>query len=141
MPSNKEVKGNTLKVYLYLIKHSPSDLRDIQHGAGLSSPSLASYHLGKLADAGYVSQNEYGQYLAKNDASEKILEGYSKLGSTVVPQLFFFSLFFTIIVAFFSTEFLYTRQEAYILFLLATCIAMVIVFWYQTAKLWRRLSP
>ncbi len=138
MPFNQEIKGNTLKVYIYLIKNGPSDLRDIQRGLGLSSPSLASYHLGKLSEAGYASQNEQGQYFAQKEASYKILEGYSKVGSTVVPQLFFFALFFTIIGTFFSIQALFT--EGFTLFLAITCVAMIIVFWYQTAKLWRRLT-
>ncbi len=138
MPANQEVKGNTLKVYLYLLKHGPSDLRDIQRGVGLSSASLASYHLGRLVEAGLAGQDEYGKYFAVKDSSEKVLEGYAKVGPAVVPQLFFFSLLFTILTGFFSFAVLF--MQGYAPFLVAVSIGMVVVFWAETIRLWRKLA-
>jgi len=138
MSNNQEIRGNTLKVYLYLLKHGPSELREVQRGLGLSSASLASYHLGKLAEANYVHQDEQGKYFAVKDASAKVLEGYSKVGPAIVPQLFFFSLLFTILSAFFSFEVLY--GSGYTLYLVIVSFAMVFVFWYETLILWRRLT-
>jgi hypothetical protein len=138
MSSNIEVRGNTLKIYLYLLKHGPSELRDIQRGVNLSSASLASYHLGKLSEAGFVKQDDYGRYLAIKEGSDKILEGYSRVGPAVVPQLFFFALLFTIIVAFFSWAALFVSE--FTPYLVAVCFGMLVVFWYETAKLWRKLA-
>jgi hypothetical protein len=138
MPINQEVKGNALKIYLYLLRNGPSQLRDIQRGANLSSASLASYHLGKLIEGGYVKQDEYGQYCTKKDTSEKVLEGYLRVGTAVVPQLFFFSLLFTILVAFFSFAALFWHD--YTIYLVVICIGLITVLWYETAKLWRRLT-
>jgi hypothetical protein len=137
MSGSQEVRGNTLKVYLYLLRHGPSELRDVQHGVGLSSASLASYHLGKLSEAGFVTQDEHGKYSAVKEASDKVLEGYSKMGPAIVPQLFFFALLFTILAAFFSFEALYA--SGFTVYLVAVCAAMVLVFWYETVRLWRRL--
>jgi len=138
MSVSQEVRGNTLKVYLYLLRHGSSELRDVQRGVGLSSASLASYHLGKLLEAGFVVQDEHGRYQAVKEASDKVLEGYSKMGPAVVPQLFFFALLFTVLVAFFSFEALYAT--GFTVFLVAACVAMVLVFWYETVRLWRRLA-
>ena len=138
MSIGREIKGNTLKVYLYLLRHGPSELRDIQRGVGLSSPSLASYHLGKLSESGFVTQNEYGVYSAVKESSDKVLEGYARIGSAVVPQFFFFALLFTILIAFFSFATLYL--SGFTPYLVAVSIAMVIVFWYETLRLWRKLS-
>jgi hypothetical protein len=138
MPNNQEIRGNTLKAYLYLLKHGPCELREVQRGLDLSSASLASYHLGKLIEANYVKQDEQGKYFAVKDASAKVLEGYSKVGPTIVPQLFFFSLLFTILAAFFSFEALY--GSGFTLWLIVLCVAMVVVFWYETLILWRRLT-
>ena len=137
MTASQEVRGNALKAYLYLLRHGPSELRDVQHGVGLSSPSLASYHLGKLSEAGFVTQNEYGKYIAVRDASDKVLEGYSRMGTTIVPQLFFFALLFTILAAVFSYEALF--ETGFVIYLVIVCIAMIVVFWYETVKLWRKL--
>jgi DNA-binding transcriptional ArsR family regulator len=138
MPSNQEIRGNTLKAYLYLLKHGPSELREVQRALDLSSASLASYHLGKLADAGYVSQDETGKYFAVKDASTKVLEGYSKVGSAVVPQLFFFSLLFTILIAFFSFEYFF--GSGFTVWIIIVSIAMIAVLWYETVVLWRKLT-
>ncbi|MGB8779048.1 MAG: helix-turn-helix domain-containing protein, partial [Candidatus Bathyarchaeia archaeon] len=77
MPVSQEVKGNALKIYLYLLRHGPSELRDVQRGVGLSSASLASYHLGRLSEAGFVKQDDQGRYSAVKEASDRVLEGYS----------------------------------------------------------------
>ena len=138
MSGSQEVRGNTLKVYLYLLRHGPSELRDVQRGVGLSSASLASYHLGKLSEAGFVTQDERGRYSAVKEASDRVLEGYSKMGPAIVPQLFFFALLFTILAAFFSFEALYA--SGFTVYLVAVCAAMVLVFWYETVRLWRRLA-
>jgi len=138
MSVSHEVRGNALKVYLYLLRHGPSELRDVQRGVGLSSASLASYHLGKLVEAGFVMQDDHGRYSAVKEASARVLEGYSRMGPAIVPQLFFFALLFTILAAFFSFEALYA--SGFTLYLVAVCAAMVLVFWYETVRLWRRLA-
>jgi hypothetical protein len=138
MSVSQEVRGNTLKVYLYLLRHGPSELRDVQRGVGLSSASLASYHLGKLSEAGFVTHDEHGRYSAVKEASDRVLEGYSRMGPAIVPQLFFFALLFTILTVFFSFEALYA--SGFTVYLVAVCVAMVLVFWYETVRLWRRLA-
>jgi hypothetical protein len=134
----QEIKGNTLKVYLYLLRHGPSELKDVQRGVGLSSPSLASYHLGRLLEGGFVTQNEYGVYSAVKEASDRVLEGYARVGSAIVPQFFFFAVFFTVLVAFFSFAALWL--SGFTPYLVVVGVAMVVVFWYETWRLWRRLS-
>lgn len=133
-----EVKGNTLRVYLCLLRHGPCELRDVQHELGFSTASLASYHLDRLAQAGYATQDEQGKYVATKEASGKILEGYSKIGPAIVPQLFFFTLLFTILVIFFSYEALY--RPSFVIYLVLTSVGMILVLWYQTFKLWRKLA-
>jgi hypothetical protein len=138
MSVSQEVRGNTLKVYMYLLRHGSSELRDVQRGVGLSSASLASYHLGKLLEGGFVVQDEQGRYTAVKEASVKVLDGYSRIGPAIVPQLFFFSLLFTILVAFFSYEVLYGQD--FTVFLVAVCAVMVLVFWFETLRLWHKLA-
>lgn len=138
MSVSREIKGNTLKVYLYLLRHGPSELRDIQRGVGLSSPSLASYHLSKLSEAGLAVQNEYGVYSVVKDSSDRVLEGYARIGTAVVPQFFFFALLFTILIAFFSVAALFF--SGFVPYLVAVSVVMVIVFWFETVRLWRKLS-
>jgi hypothetical protein len=137
-PKRPEVTGRTLRVFLYLVRKGASDLRDVQRDLGFSTASLASYHLGKLVDAGYVSQNEHGQYAATKDSEKALLEGYSRVGAVLVPQLFFFSVLFTVVVSFFA--FMSLSYSSYVPLLVATSLAMLVILWYETAKIWRRLT-
>ena len=132
------MKGNTLRVYLYLLRSGVSELRDIQRALGFSTPSLASYHLGKLLEAGYVSQDERGQYSASQDSARDILEGYTRMGPLVVPQLFFFAVLFTGVVGFFA--FMALSFPPYVPLLAAASAAMVAALWYETYRVWRRLA-
>jgi hypothetical protein len=136
MPASQEIRGKTLRVYLHLVRNGPCELRDVQHGVSLSSASLASYHLGKLIASGYAKQDELGRYLATSESSAQILEGYSKVGTAIVPQLFFFAVLFTILTVF-SYETLYSVGFA--TYLAAVSAAMLAAIWYETWRLWRRL--
>ncbi len=133
-----ELRGNTLRVYLYILQHGPCELKDVQGGLGFSTASLASYHLGRLIDRGYASQDTYGRYLAAKDATGQILEGYVKVGTVVVPRLLFVSVLFTILVSYFSV--MTYRSASYVPLLVASSVALVAVVWYETTRVWRRLA-
>ncbi len=133
-----EIKGNTLRVYLYLLQAGTSELRDVQRSLGFSTPSLASYHLGKLVKAGYASQNERGQYVVVRDSTREILEGYVRVGTVVFPQLFFFSVLFTAVIGFLA--FMSLSVSSYVPLLVSASVALVGAFWYETVKVWRRLT-
>ncbi len=133
-----EIKGNTLRVYLYLLQAGNAELRDVQKSLGFSTPSLASYHLGKLVEAGYASQNERGQYAVVRDSTKEILEGYVRIGAVVFPQLFFFSVLFTAVIGFLAFMSLYV--QSYVPLLVGASAALVGAFWYETIKVWKRLT-
>lgn len=133
-----KVRGNTLRVYLYLLQHGPCELKDVQKELEFSTASLASYHLGRLIEAGYASQNAYGQYEAAKDSTREILEGYTRVGPVVIPQLFFFAVLFTVLIGYFT--FMSSFSASYLLPLEASSIALVGVIWYEAVKLWRKLT-
>jgi hypothetical protein len=133
-----EIKGNTLRTYLFLLKSGSSELRDVQRTLGFSTPSLASYHLGKLMDAGYVSQDAHGTYMIVWDATKELLEGYVRIGTVVFPQLFFFSILFTLVIGFLAVMAIFT--SSYVPLLAVASLALVGAFWYETVKVWRRLT-
>ncbi len=132
------ISGNTLRVYLYVLQSGASELRDVQKSLGFSTPSLASYHLKKLVDAGYVSQDEHGHYLVLKDSTKELLEGYVHVGAAIVPQLFFFSVLFTAVIGFLA--YMALSFPSYVPLLASASIAVVGVLWYQTVKVWRRLA-
>ncbi len=101
-------------------------------------PLLASYHLNKLVEAGWVRQDQYGRYVASEAAAGEVLAGYSKIGTTIVPQLSFFAVLCSILIVFFSVETWYV--QAFLPYLVAVSIASAAVLWHETLRLWRRLS-
>lgn len=133
-----DIRGNTLRVYVYLLRSGASELREVQRELGFSTPSLASYHLGRLVEAGYATQDQHGRYLVVEGATNAILDGYTKLGGVVVPQLLFFAIIFSVVIGFFA--YMSLMYAPYVPLLVAASAVMVIAFWYETARVWRRLA-
>jgi hypothetical protein len=138
-PNAPGIKGNTVRVYLFVLKNGPCELRDVQHALKLSTPSLAFYHLSKLVQSGFVKQTEDGRYNVVTDISADLLDGYVKFGRQMVPQLLILTIIFTAILAYY----------AYLVWRLpldmddavtAVYSLSIIVLWYETIKAWRKLS-
>lgn len=56
-----ELKGTTLKVYRYMYKAGNAvRVNDVQRALGLSSPSVAQYHIKKLIDFGLIREEQDG---------------------------------------------------------------------------------
>ena len=90
--ADKELAGNTLSVYAYIVKENrPVGTRDVMRGANLSSSSVAHRHLQKLEMLGLLEKNEFGDYILKEKAS---VSGHVWVGNNLVPRLMFYSFFF-----------------------------------------------
>ncbi|MDG6223274.1 MAG: hypothetical protein IAX21_03495 [Candidatus Bathyarchaeota archaeon] len=88
----KELAGNTLSVYTYVVKENrPVGTRDVMRGANLSSSSVAHRHLQKLELLGLLEKNEFGDYILKEKAG---VSGHVWVGNNLVPRLMFYSFFF-----------------------------------------------
>jgi ABC-type multidrug transport system fused ATPase/permease subunit len=91
-PSNEELEGITLNVYLYAVrKGKPVGPRDVMKGANLSSPSVAYRHLQKLEDLGYLQKNSYGEYVTKSKAR---VRGYIWIGRRMLPKMLVYAIVF-----------------------------------------------
>jgi hypothetical protein len=137
--SGPAIRGNTVRVYLFVLRNGPCELRDVQRGLKLSTPSLAFYHLSRLVESGNVKRTEDGKYVALTDISADLLEGYVRFGRRIIPQLFFITLIFTGILGYYVSLIwkapLDLDDAVTIVYSLS-----VIVLWYETIKVWRRLS-
>jgi hypothetical protein len=133
------IKGNTTRVYLFVLKNGPCELREVQRALKLSTPSLAFYHLSRLVQSGVISRTEDGRYIVVTDISADLLDGYVKFGRQIIPQFFFLTLIFTAILAYYVYLVwrlpLDTDDIVTIVYSLS-----IIVLWYETIKIWRRLS-
>jgi len=86
-----------------------------------------------------VRRTEDGKYVVVADISADLLDGYVKFGRQIIPQFFFLTLIFTAILAYYVYLVwrlpLDTDDIVTIVYSLS-----IIVLWYQTIKIWRRLS-
>lgn len=87
--------GNTAQVYKYAIKSGkPIGIREVQRALKLSSPTLASYHLTKLEDAGLLKQTPDGYIVER-----LVLENFIRLRKLLLPKyLFYFVVFATTVM-------------------------------------------
>jgi len=133
------IKGNTLRVYLFVLRSGPCELRDVQRGLNLSTPSLAFYHLSKLVEVGVVNRTEDGRYVVVSDISADLLDGYVKFGRRIVPQLFLVTLMFTGILVYYA--YLVWRVPLDLDDIVTIVYSLsIVVLWYETIKIWRRIS-
>ena len=92
MPSDEELEGTTLRVYLALMKENkPVGPRDIMRSVNLSSPSVAYRHLQKLEALGLIEKDGYGEYAIRQRQS---IRGHVWIGRRLLPRLVFYSFFF-----------------------------------------------
>jgi DNA-binding transcriptional ArsR family regulator len=132
--SKDVLKGTTLEVYRFLLKSSkPVGIRELQRALNLSSPSVATYHLSKLEDAGLLKREGSNYTVAKF-----LLENSVKISRFLIPRYLFYAIF---AVAVLSIEVTLMRpavlSREYVFSTCATAL-FVLFFAYETAKTWVR---
>lgn len=126
------LRGTTLEVYRFLLKAGKSvGVREIQKALKLSSASVATYHLAKLADVGIV-RRENGGY----KVNKVILKGNIRISRFLIPRYFFYSIFAALILI---IELVFFRppviDRTYFIYTVATAV-FVLIFCYETVKKW-----
>jgi len=84
------LKGTTLRVYRYMYRSgTPLGIHDVQRGLELSSPSVAEYHIRKLAAAGLIQEREGGYTVDR-----VMFENMIRIRRTVIPFQTTYATFF-----------------------------------------------
>lgn len=84
------LKGTTLRVYRFLYREGrPLGIRDVQRGLGLSSPSVAQYHVRKLLQAGLVREQDGGYMVDR-----AVFQNMIRVRRTLIPFQTTYSIFF-----------------------------------------------
>jgi hypothetical protein len=132
-----ELKGNTLRVYIYALKKRKVGVREVQRALMMSNPSLAQYHLNKLKDLGLVSETN-GEYEIVGEVKVDVMRDFLRLGTLIVPRFVFYAVVFTVFAV-------YLAVVAYPFdgivpvvdwFSVALAVAAA-VFWYEAVRAWR----
>lgn len=131
-----ELKGNTLLVYWYMLRHNkPYSSREIQRGVGISSASLALHHLNKLIELGLVSTDDEGRYVAAKKVKPGLLSLFMGSGRLLIPRFVFYSVFTSsVLVSCVSLFWPFPTAESVLLIIMLLIIS--IVFWAESYKLW-----
>jgi len=124
------LKGLTLKVYKYIVKNDrPVGIREVQRVLGLSSPTLALYHMNKLEEAGFIKKQMNGYV-----ADRIVLENLIRFRRMLIPKNLFFTVFMVtslIILVVFMRPPVFTREYV---FPLAVIFVATIILIYETLK-------
>ena len=131
-----ELKGNTLRVYWYLLNSSTEFIgpRQVQRELGFSSPSLAVYHLEKLLDLGLVKKNS-GEYQLKEIVDVGILKQFMKWKGVIIPRYVTYATMISTLFIFFLTQL--REINFYSLFALIFGSSSTLIFWFETFRIWQ----
>jgi len=133
LPLEDQLKGKTLKVYMYMVKKKePVGVREVQRDLGFSSPSVANYHIEKLVELALVSQDEYGHYYVVQKVQPGVLQAFVNIGGLAVPRLSFFAAFFTTMLI----AYVVLNLSDLNVYAIGFAIAGAVAFWFETIRIW-----
>jgi len=130
------LKGNTLRVYWYLLQcpNNSSGPRQVQRELGFRSPALAVYHLDKLIELRLVDKTN-GEYQVTAVVDVGVLKQFMKVGNLLVPRYITYATMISTLYVFFLTQI--REISFYSLFALIFGTLSTMIFWYETLRIWR----
>lgn len=136
-----ELVGNTLIVYLYLLRkgRKSSGPREVQKALGFSSPSSASYQLEKLRKLGLIDKVQSGDYQVMKVVKTSVISAFVFFGGRAFPKHLIYAIVTSVMILFFVSVFVRYISLMMGLALLPGILAAAI-FWYETVKVWRQPS-
>ena len=131
--SNEDaLKGNSLEVYRFLLRNGkPAGVREVQRALNLSTPSLASYHLSKLEDAGLIKK-ENGNYVI----DRIILEDCIKVNRFLIPRFLGYAIFAFLLLISELTVLRPSVVTSFYFFATVGTFICALAFCYETVKVW-----
>jgi predicted DNA-binding transcriptional regulator len=134
-----ELSGNTLLVYLYVLKKGHNcGVREVQRMLGFSSSSTAHYHLEKLTCKGILTKDQYGNYEVNEKVKVGRISSFIFLRGFVFPTQLIYAITTTLMCISFLGFFWKFLTPTTILALSPGIVASAI-FWYDTIRLWQSL--
>ena len=132
-----ELKGNTLRVYVYALKKRKVGVREVQRALMMSNPSLAQYHLNKLKDLGLVSENN-GEYEVTGEVKVDVMRDFLRLGTLIVPRFIFYAVVFTVFAAYLALVGAPYFGDVPVVGWFSIVLALAAAaFWYEAVRAWR----
>jgi predicted DNA-binding transcriptional regulator len=122
--------GTTLRVYRYLYRQArPLGVHDVQRGLGLSSFSVAQYHIKKLLAAGLIREENEGYVV------DRILfENMIRIRRSVIPLQLGYSAFFATTLLLLLTVFRPVSMTGTYVFALVVNVSAFVLFLNEYVK-------
>jgi predicted DNA-binding transcriptional regulator len=132
-----ELKGNTLRVYVYALKKRKVGVREVQRALLMSNPSLAQYHLNKLKDLGLVAENN-GEYEVSNVVKVDVMRDFLRVGTLIVPRFIFYAVFFSVFAVYLTfVAYPFFSYVPILEWFSGALIVSAAAFWYEAQRAWR----
>ena len=132
-----ELKGNTLRVYVYALKKRKVGVREVQRALLMSNPSLAQYHLNKLKDLGLVSENN-GEYEISKEVKVDVMRDFLRVGTLIVPRFIFYAVFISVFAGYLTfVAYPYFQLVPILEWFSGALIFSAGAFWYEAQRAWR----
>ena len=139
MAIEPELRGNTLRVYWYMLTSNESvGVREVQRALNMSSPSVASHHLTKLVSLDLVEQLSDNTYKVKQIVKVGVLRNFIGFRGRFLPRYAFVAMFFTsytlayLVLSFIAPPNIYDRYIA-----LAIGVVGALFAWWESYRLWK----
>ena len=133
---DSHLTGTTYKVYRYMLRHGrPVGISEVQKAIGLSSSSVAEYHIKKLLRFGLIKEESGGYVINK-----VVMENVIRIGRTSIPTHTSYAVFFGVtlllLVVFLRPP---SIDSVYFLALVVNVVALSISL-YEVKKTLKRLE-
>jgi hypothetical protein len=130
------LKGNTLRVYVYVLKKGRVGVREVQRSLGFSNPSLAQYHFKKLKELGLVREDG-GEYEVVSEVKVDVLRDFLRFGTLLVPRFVMYAMFFTVFTVYLTIVSLQIYSIVPIVYWFTALLTLsTIIFWYESLRAW-----
>lgn len=131
-----ELKGNTLRVYWFLLQFPKDSVgpRVVQRKLGFSSPALAVYHLDKLVELG-LAEKVSGEYRLTKTVNVGVLKQFLRIGGFIIPRYVLYVTLFVTLLVFFVVNF--REINFYSLYALIFGLLGTGILVYETFRVWK----
>ena len=134
-----ELRGNTLRVYWYMLgKNEPVGVREVQRALGMSSPSVAAHHLGKLVSLDLTAKLSDNSYELTKIVKVGVLRNFVAYRGILLPRYMFVAMFFTMYTLAYSVLTFMAPIGVFDRFVAFGVGAVGALFaWFESYRLWR----
>jgi len=133
--SNLELAGTTYRVYRHMLRRrKPLGVSVIQKELGLSSPSVAQYHIRKLLQLGLIKEEQGGYIVDK-----VVLENIIRIRRISIPVQTAYVAFFGVTLLVLLTILRPAAVTSVYFFAVVVNVAAIAVSVYETTKTLRHL--